>query len=166
MARIVPTDWRTLQATGAAQREIETLALLATTTRAVPRALQSGFRIADTVLVTFSGRERSLLRSFEQIGPHRLKSWQGRYDLFGRPEFSDGDLLIETVYRFKGQSAPCVVLTEVDFDAFDDLARRKLFVGFTRASMKLLVVLSERAARSLLTRAEWTPRPAGNPDRG
>ncbi len=63
-----------------------------------------------------------------------------------------GDLLIETVYRFKGQSAPCVVLTGVDFDAFDELARRKLFVGFTRASMKLLVVLSERAARALLAR--------------
>jgi superfamily I DNA and RNA helicase len=126
--------------------------LVATTKRAVTRALQSGFRIGDTVLVTFGGRERSALRSYDQIGPHRLKSWQGRYDLFGRPEFSEGDLLVETVYRFKGQSAPCVILTEVDFDAFDDLAQRKLFVGFTRASMKLLVVLSERAAQALLAR--------------
>lgn len=128
--------------------------LVAATKRAVTRALQSGFRIGDTVLVTFSGRERSALRAYDQIGPHRLKSWQGRYDLFGRPEFSEGDLLIETVYRFKGQSAPCVILTEVDFDAFDDLAQRKLFVGFTRASMKLLVVLSERAAQALLARAQ------------
>jgi len=128
--------------------------LVAATKRAVTRALQSGFRLADTVLVTFSGRERSLLRGFDQIGPHRLRSWQGRYDLFGRPEFSEGDLLIETVYRFKGQAAPCVILTEVDFDAFDDLARRKLFVGFTRASMKLLVVLSERAAQALLVQAQ------------
>jgi len=128
--------------------------LVAATKRAVTRALQSGFRVGDTVLVTFSGRERSLLRGFDQIGPHRLRSWQGRYDLFGRPEFSDGDLLIETVYRFKGQSAPCVILTEVDFEAFDDLARRKLFVGFTRASMKLVVVLSEKAAQALLARAQ------------
>jgi superfamily I DNA and RNA helicase len=118
--------------------------------RAVTRALQSGCRIGDTVLVTYSGRERWLLRGFDQLGAHRLRSWQGRYDLFGRPEFSDGDLLIETVYRFKGQSAPCVILTEVDFEAFDDLARRNLFVGFTRASMKLMVVLSERAAQQLL----------------
>jgi hypothetical protein len=128
--------------------------LVATTKRAVTRALQGGFRIGDIVLVTFSGRERSTLRSFDQIGPHRLKSWQGRYDLFGRPEFSEGELLIETVYRFKGQSAPCVILTEVDFDAFDELAQRKLFVGFTRASLKLLVVLSERAAQTLLARAQ------------
>ena len=58
------------------------------------------------------------------------------------------------MYRFKGQSAPCVILTEVDFEAFDELAQRKLFVGFTRASMKLLVVLSERAAQALLARAQ------------
>jgi hypothetical protein len=128
--------------------------LLAATKRAVTRALQAGFRIGDTVLVTYSGRERSLLRAYDQLGPHRLKSWQGRYDLFGRPEFSDGELLVETVYRFKGQSAPCVILTEVDFEAFDDLTRRKLFVGFTRASMKLLVVLSERAAQSLMAQAQ------------
>ncbi len=132
----------------------DTESLVAATRRAVTRALHGGFRVVDTVLVTFTGRERSALRSFDQIGPHRLKSWQGRYDLFGRPEFSDGDLLVETVYRFKGQSAPCVILTEVDFDTFDELAQRKLFVGFTRASMKLLVVLSERAAQALLARAQ------------
>ena len=128
--------------------------LLAATKRAVTRALHGGFRIEDTVLVTYSGRERSTLRSFDRLGPHRLKSWIGRYDLFGRPEFSEGDLLIETVYRFKGQSAPCVILTEVDFESFDEAARRRLFVGFTRASMKLLVVLSERAAQALLARVQ------------
>jgi hypothetical protein len=45
-----------------------------------------------------------------------------------------------------------VVLTEVDFEAFDELAQRKLFVGMTRASMKLLLVLSERAAKTLMAR--------------
>lgn len=128
--------------------------LVAATRRAVTRALQSGYRIGDTVLVTFGGRERSALHGFDQIGPHRFRSWQGRYDLFGRPEFSEGELLIETVYRFKGQSAPCVILTEVDFETFDELVQRKLFVGFTRASMKLIVVLSERAAQALLARVQ------------
>jgi superfamily I DNA and RNA helicase len=130
----------------------DTESLLSSTKRAVTRALQGGFRLADIVLVTFSGRGRSALLRFDQLGAHRLRNWQGRYDLFGQPEFSDGDLLIETVYRFKGQSAPCVILAEVDFDAFDDQAQRKLFVGFTRASMKLIVVLSERAARTMLGR--------------
>jgi len=126
--------------------------LLAATRRAVTRALQSGFRLADTVLVTYSGRGRSALLPFDQLGPHRLRNWQGGYDLFGRPQFSDGDLLIETVYRFKGQSAPCVIVTEVDFEQLSEADARKLFVAMTRASMKLLVVLSERAARVLLER--------------
>jgi hypothetical protein len=128
--------------------------LVDATTRAITRALQAGFRLNDMVVVTMSGREKSAFAPRDQIGPHRLKRWLGRYDLFGAPQFSDGDLLIETVYRFKGQSAPCVILTEVDFAELDDLAQRKLFVGMTRASMKLIVVLSERAANVLLARTE------------
>ncbi|HXF47510.1 MAG TPA: ATP-binding domain-containing protein, partial [Burkholderiaceae bacterium] len=126
--------------------------LVDATKRAITRALQAGFRVGDTVVVTFSGREKSLLAPYDQLGPHKLKRWLGRYDLFGTPQYAEGELLVETVYRFKGQSAPCVVLTEVDFEAFDELAQRKLFVGMTRASMKLLLVLSERAAKTLMAR--------------
>lgn len=126
--------------------------LVEATKRAVSLALQAGFRKSDIALVTFSGRDRSHLMRFDRLGPHALRSFTGRYDLLGTPEFCDGDLLIETVYRFKGQAAPCVILTEVDFAHLDDLAQRKLFVGMTRASMKLLIVLSERAAGVLLQR--------------
>jgi hypothetical protein len=49
------------------------------------------------------------------------------------------------VLRFKGRAAPCVILTEIDFDSLDDKAMRRLFVGATRATMKLtLVVLKPR----------------------
>ena len=58
-------------------------------------------------------------------------------------------MLIESVYRFKGQSAPAVILAEVDFDALDERTLRKLFVGATRAMMKLVLVVSERAGRTL-----------------
>jgi len=74
----------------------------------------------------------------------------GQYDLFGNPVFRDGELLVESVYRFKGQSAPAVILTEVDFETFDDKSYRKLFVGMTRARMKLVLVISDRAAGFLL----------------
>ncbi len=132
----------------------DTADLIDKTRRAVTLALQAGFRKQDVALVTFSGRERSRLMPFDALGAHRLMSFTGRYDLFGNPQYSEGDLLLETVYRFKGQAAPCVVLTEVDFETLDEIARRKLFVGMTRASMKLVVVLSERAAATLMARAE------------
>jgi hypothetical protein len=127
----------------------DTPGLLEATKRALSDALLARFRREDIAIVTYCGRDRSRLLPFERIGPYRLRSWSGRYDLFGTPEYGDGEVLIETVYRFKGQSAPCVVLAEVDFEAFDELARRKLFVGATRASMKLLVVVSARAAQLL-----------------
>lgn len=124
--------------------------------RAITLALQAGYRRQDIALVTFSGRERSRLFAFDTLGPHRLRSATGRYDLFGVPQYTEGDVLIETVYRFKGQAAPCVILTEVDFDEFDERARRKLFVGMTRASMKLVVVLSRRAATRLMSQLDAT----------
>lgn len=122
--------------------------------RAVTLALQAGFRKQDIALVTFSGREKSRLFPFDMLGPHRLKSATGRYDLFGVPQYTDGELLIETVYRFKGQAAPCVILTEVDFEGLDERSQRKLFVGMTRASMKLIMVLSKRAAATLMARLD------------
>ena len=33
------------------------------------------------------------------------------------------------------------------FEALDTIARRKLFVGMTRARMRLIMVMSERAGR-------------------
>ena len=41
----------------------------------------------------------------------------------------------------------CVVFTEIDFETIYDAALRRLFVGATRATMKLVLVMSERAAR-------------------
>ncbi|HRP25536.1 MAG TPA: ATP-binding domain-containing protein [Thauera sp.] len=66
--------------------------------------------------------------------------------------WSEGELLIESVHRFKGQSAMGVVLAEVDFEQLDDAVRRRLFVGMTRAQLALEVVVS-RAAESALGEA-------------
>jgi hypothetical protein len=43
-----------------------------------------------------------------------------------------------------------VVLYGVDFDALTDAERRKLFVGLTRGQLRVDVVMSEAAAKSLL----------------
>jgi hypothetical protein len=124
--------------------------LLDATKRAVTLALAAGLRKEDIVVLSYSGRGRSRLLPFDKLGPHTLRRFTGSYDMFGTPEYTDGDLLVETVYRFKGQSAPCIVFTEIDFDVFDERARRKLFVGMTRAGLRLHMVLS-RAAEACLT---------------
>lgn len=124
--------------------------LVDATKRAITQAVAAGFRRPMIGVVTFRGREGSAFTGRTQLGPHRLRAFTGRYDLLGEPAYTEGDVLIDSVYRFKGRSAPCVVLTEVDFEQADERVRRKLFVGVTRATMKLFLVISRRAAARLV----------------
>jgi hypothetical protein len=123
------------------------------TKRAITQALQAGFARADIALVSFHGRESSHLVGLDALGPHRLRGFTGSYDLLGNPVFSEGEVLFESLYRFKGQAAPCVILTEVDFEEIDEKVANKLFVAATRASMQLMIVASTAAASCLIKRA-------------
>jgi ATP-dependent exoDNAse (exonuclease V) beta subunit len=57
--------------------------------------------------------------------------------------------LIDSVRRFKGQAAPAVVLTECDIAQQDDMNRRLLFVGLTRARVHLEWVISADTQKML-----------------
>ena len=131
--------------------EGDTEAMLAQTKHAITLCLAAGFARQDIAIASFRGREKSAILGRDTLGDaHTLKSFTGEYDLFGNPVFRDGGLLAESVYRFKGQSAPAVIFTEIDFEQIDELVFRKLFVGMTRARLKLVLVLSDRAASQLL----------------
>ena len=67
---------------------------------------------------------------------------------------SDGELRVETVNRFKGQSAPVVVFCEIDFDELTVVNARKLFVGMTRGQLKVELVMSDRATQLLVANVE------------
>jgi hypothetical protein len=126
--------------------------LMDKTKTAITRGLGAGFKKDMISVVTYRGREHSSFTPLDRLGPHALKAFTGQYDLLGSPVYSEGDLFIDSVHRFKGQSAPCVVFTEIDFEELDEAALRKLFVGMTRATMKLVIVVSQRAAQAMLGR--------------
>src|SRR5690606_37427160 len=130
----------------------DTQGLLQAAKQGIRMCYSAGFRQEDVVLLSFRGRENSLLLGYDQLGPHKLRTFTGGYDLLGQPAYTQGDVLAESVYRFKGQSAPAIVFAEIDFEAMGEREIRKLFVGATRATMKLILVLSERAARMLEAR--------------
>ncbi len=158
LAELVPEDERPEARSPFERGEVDFLeyegdeALESRVREAVRQCYAAGFRSEDTALITFRGREHSRLLGRDSLGRVSLRHFTGRYDLFGSPEFSPGELLVESVYRFKGQAAPAVILAEVDFDTLDDAAMRKLFVGATRAMMKLVVVLTPRARARLAER--------------
>lgn len=126
--------------------------LAAASTRALTRAVGLGFKRPHIALITYRGREHSLLTPLTRLGSFPLKAPTGRYDLLGNPILTDGDVLIDSVHRFKGRAAPCVILTEIDFATLDDAAIRRLFVGATRATLKLILVATESAAAVLRER--------------
>lgn len=124
-------------------------ALVAATEAAVASLLAKGFALADIAIVCGRGRERSALLNRVYIGPHATRHFTGEYDRNGEPRWSQGQLLVESVYRYKGQSAPAVVIAEFDFIELDETARRRLFVALTRAQMAVEMVLSTSAERCL-----------------
>lgn len=130
----------------------DTAGLVTQTRHALDQAIAAGFRKDLVAVVSFRGREGSALGAFDQLGGHRLRRFTGGYDAFGSPVYSEGEVLLDSVYRFKGRSAPCVILTEIDFERLGEIEMRKIFVGATRATMKLFLVMSEGAAGVMLDR--------------
>jgi hypothetical protein len=125
--------------------------LVPRTVEALDRAIELGFESKHIALLSFRGRESSVLTPFTQIGQHTLRSpIQGKYDEFGNPEYAEGEITTDSVHRFKGQAAPCVVLTEIDFAQMDENSKIRIFVGATRATMKLIIVISKRSLCTLL----------------
>lgn len=135
----------------------DTAAMLERTKQAITLCLGAGFTRSDIALISYRGREKSALLKLDHLGKHALHSFTGHYDLFGTPIFRDGELLAETIYRFKGQASPAIVFTEIDFDVLDERVFRKLFVGMTRAKLKLVMVLSEPAAAILQSSLQGQP---------
>ena len=119
------------------------------TVQAVQRCLQRGFALGDIVIVSLRGRERSVLQNLDQLGPWPLRHFTGRYDEGSTAIWTEGELSIDSVRRFKGQAAPAVVLTECDITELDELSRRLLFVGLTRARVHLEWVISVETGRML-----------------
>jgi superfamily I DNA and RNA helicase len=121
--------------------------LVAQTVHAIGLLLAQGFRVEDIVVLTGHGLNRSALLARETIGSFSTRRFTGAYDRDGNPVWTAGELLVESVYRYKGQSAPAVVLAEMDFVELGEAERRKLFVGMTRAQVALEVVVSREAER-------------------
>lgn len=111
-----------------------------------------GIDPSQVVLVTYRGLEKSKVMSLEYAGGKKIKRPVRLAD--GAWALSDGDLRVETVNRFKGQSAPVVVFCEIDFDELSVVNARKLFVGMTRGQLRVELVLSDRAAQLLAANIE------------
>jgi hypothetical protein len=124
-------------------------AMLAATSDAVASFLAEGYRAEQIVVLSLVGKERSEAIAANEIGGVSVRRFLDAYDKVGNTEWSQGDLLVDTIFRFKGRSAPAVVLTEIDFAELGERERHRLFVGMSRARQALKLVVSDACAQVL-----------------
>jgi superfamily I DNA and RNA helicase len=110
----------------------------------VTELLRTGFRHSDIVILSMRGLARATFAQEKRVGNFTLSRPTGEYDLLGNQLFEDGQLRFDTVYRFKGQQAPAIILTDVDPNQErPDHTERLLFTAMTRATVRLEIVLRE-----------------------
>jgi len=128
----------------------ETESLVEKTIQAIDMAITMGYKPQHIALLTYRGRENSALAPYTQLGRYTLHAPQSKYDADGNLIYSDGEIEIDSVHRFKGRAAPCVILTEIDFNTLDENAQKRIFVGATRATMRLIMVMSRNSKDVML----------------
>ncbi|MCB1954145.1 MAG: ATP-binding domain-containing protein [Rhodocyclaceae bacterium] len=123
--------------------------LLRKTATAVESLVERGISLADVVVLSMRGLAASVLMKADRIGPYCTRRFAGTYSSDGEPVWTEGELLVDTVHRFKGQSANGVVLSELEFESLGERERRRLFVGMTRARLAVELVIGEKADSAL-----------------
>ena len=108
----------------------------------VTELVRTGFRHSDIVILSMYGLGRATFAREKRIGAFTLSRPTGEYDLLGNQVFESGQLRFDTVYRFKGQQAPAIILTDVDpnQDRLEHFERLS-FTAMTRATVRLELVL-------------------------
>jgi superfamily I DNA and RNA helicase len=117
------------------------------TERAIRDLVAEGYEPNSIAVLSYRGVANSkvLSSNVTELAGLKVKKFTG-FNSLGIATWSDGQIFVDTLFRFKGQCADAVILTEVDFEEWSENAKRRLFVGLTRARLSVSLVLTEKAS--------------------
>ena len=122
----------------------------------VQQLVRRGFALDKISIISCRGAKSSVFHGIERLGDFPLRRFLHEYDDAGRQLFSKGELLFDSIYRFKGQQADAVLLVDVDPPSEDpEHNDRVLYCGMTRAGISLDVYanatnpITDRLVRAL-----------------
>jgi superfamily I DNA and RNA helicase len=120
------------------------------TASAIKDFIAEGYAPESIAVLSFKGMSSSKLLSSgtTELNELQVKRFLG-YDNYGQPCWREGQIFVDTLFRFKGQCADAVVLTEIDFEEWTENAKRRLFVGISRARLMVSLVVTEGVAKLL-----------------
>jgi hypothetical protein len=117
--------------------------------RIIAELLHRGFTHGQIVVLTTRhlvtlGMPRSGFQDRERVGNYRFRRFTGEYDLLGNQILTEGQIIFDSVGRFKGQEAPAVILVDIDAGPRDTAEiERVLYAGMTRATVRLELVVRQ-----------------------
>jgi hypothetical protein len=117
------------------------------TERAIKDLVAEGYEPDSIAVLSYRGVANSKVLSdnVTELAGLKIKKFTG-FSSQGNATWSDGRIFVDTLFRFKGQCADAVVLTEIDFEEWSENAKRRLFVGLTRARLSVSLVVTEKAS--------------------
>ena len=117
------------------------------TENAVLDLIAEGYAPESIAVLSYRGVATSkvLSSNINELAGLKVKKFIG-YNSQGKATWSDGEIFVDTLFRFKGQCADAIVLTEIDFDEWSENVKRRLFVGISRARLAVSMVLTEKAS--------------------
>ncbi len=107
--------------------------------------MREGFLHEDIIVLTCKGVQHSIFSDADRVGGLDLCRFTGRYDRDGGQVMTPGKLAFESVYRFKGQERPAVILVDVDPEPDREKIEQLesvLYCGMTRATVRLDLVVN------------------------
>ena len=107
----------------------------------VRELVRDGFTLSDIVVLSCRGIQSSFFSERKRVGEFSLRRFAGEYDMFGNQVMTKGKVLFDTIYRFKGQQAPAVIVVDMDPDPDDgEQSWKILHAAMTRATVRLDLV--------------------------
>ena len=107
----------------------------------------SAYGRKQIVIISCRGMANSAFSSVDQVGRLPVRRFTGDYDSNGNQVYTKGTIYFDSIFRFKGQQAAAVILVDIDETLGDtDLAKRVLYCGMTRATVRLELVVSESSS--------------------
>ncbi len=116
----------------------------------VTALLEKGVPLADIAVVSLGSVRRSAIDSKKPIGPYALSTFTGEYSPDGEQIWTKGDLLFDSIFRFKGSQRPFVLLVDVDAESIDEKIVRRLYCGMTRATVGVELFISPQFEKAML----------------
>jgi superfamily I DNA and RNA helicase len=109
----------------------------------IQELVRVGFKHDEIVVISCRGMASTAFKDCDKLGSLAVRRFTGDYDNDGSQIYTDGKIYFDTIYRFKGQQAPAVILVDIDETLGEtEFAKRVLYCGMTRATVRLELVVS------------------------